>query len=112
MFPNVDMPLIGGIIALVGLLASGIVTWLYLRKAKALQEDPLSHRAKYVQPLVALTSTSLITCCGIILMLVFSASPEITTAIAWIITLINWRDLFRLFVNLVYVFLSREFVVA
>lgn len=83
------MPLVGGFIALVGLAASGIATWLYLRKAKTLQEDAISPRVNYVEPLVALIGTSLVTCCGIILMLVFSASPEIATITAWIIGVIT-----------------------
>jgi hypothetical protein len=88
-YSSVDMPLVGGLIALVGLVASGIITWLYLRKAKTLQGDSISQRVKYIQPLVALTVTSLITCCGITLMFVFSASPEIATITAWITGIIT-----------------------
>jgi hypothetical protein len=83
MFTSIDTTLVGGIVALTGMLISSVITWLYLRKAKSVQEQYLTRGEKYIYPLLALAGTSLITCLGLVFMLGSSASPQMTYEFTW-----------------------------
>lgn len=83
---NIDPQIIGGFIALAGMLLSGTVTWLYLQRAKSSRGRYLTRRKKYLLPLLPLAGTSFITCFGLVLVLRSSASPEMTHEVAWVVS--------------------------
>jgi len=76
MVTNVDITVVGGYAAMVSAFLSGLVTWLYIRKAKSDRGQSLTWPEKYIHPLIALLGTSSITFVSMLLMF----APQISTS--------------------------------
>jgi len=74
---SINVAIIGSIVALIGMLLSGVITFLYLKKAKSSQVQ-LTQKALYIYPIIVLTGVSLITCSGLTLMFMPSTPLQIT----------------------------------
>lgn len=88
MFTNITVHRVALFLMLIGAFLSGVVTWLYFKKAVSPRGRHLTRWQKYVPPAIILAVTNLITVTGFYLLLVHQ-NETIQTYDDWVTIFMN-----------------------